>query len=182
MVKKVKELEKDVEVKDVNEDEVYEPEVIYKSKLLNQEFDDLESLKAAEKEYRAELAKKEEAKLARKEDADLVQAAWVERNKANANYNDAYAKASQARTEAIKKINEEFYNAIKEAKANYEEAAEKYSKVLADFQAKHPEGYHLTLKDGDNQLVLSKRSNADLFKSMSDQMEETLNFFKKFWF
>ena len=59
---KTKELEKEPnEMKEDNYD------VIYKSKLLNKEFTDLEELKKEEAAHKLEVAKKEEAKLARKE-------------------------------------------------------------------------------------------------------------------
>ena len=178
--KETKEEVKDVENKtsEVEED----PGIIYKSKLLNKEFEDLAELKKAESEYKLELAKKEEARLARKEDADLVQDAYVAKNKATVNYNDAYAKAVSVRKEAIDKINKEFYDAIRDAKQEYEDAAKKYSDALTAFQAKHPEGYHLTLKDGNNELTISKHSSTDMFKQLSDQMQDAINLFNKFWF
>ena len=182
---KVKDILENKETKDVKDVENVKDEtldIIYKSKLLNKEFSDLDELKKAEAEYRAELAKKEEAKIARKADADLVQDAYVAKNKAAASYNEAYTKAVSVRKEAIDKINKEFYDAICDAKKEYEDAASKYNTALKEFQTKHPEGYHLTLKDGDNELTISRRSNTDMFKQLSDQWQDAIEMWNKIWF
>ena len=59
-------------------------------------------------------------------------------------------------------------------------AEEVYDKILKDFIAKHPEGYHLTLKDGDNVVTLSSQNNtmSDLFKDYNNLLDYILKSFK----
>ena len=170
---KTKELEKEEVKEEVKEDNY---DVIYKSKLLNKEFTDLDELKKAESEYKLEVAKKEEAKLARKEEAAVVQKAFADKNAAIKAYNDVVVEARKARLEAINKINAEYNEKIQPAYDVYEKAQAEYDKALSDFQAAHPEGYHLTLKDGDNQVILSKNSYHDIWQEMAEEWNKTFSF------
>ena len=163
---------------DIKEKEVKEEsyDVVYRSKLLNKEFTDLEELKKAEAEHKAELVKKEEAKLARKEEAAVVQKAFADKNAAIKAYNDVAVEARKARLEAINKINAEYNEKIQPAYDAYEKAQADYDKALSEFQAAHPEGYHLTLKDGDNQVILSKNSYHDILQEMAEECNKTFSF------
>lgn len=117
-------------------------DVIYKSKLLNKEFTDLDELKKAESEYKLEVAKKEEAKLARKEEALVVQ-------KAIDDYETAKVKANQIIEDAYKEYREKVM-AVEKSLAEVEKTADK---ELKEFLAKHPEGFHYTYKSEDGKIT-----------------------------
>ena len=106
----------------------------YYSKLLNKPFDTIEELKAAEEEVRIAEKEKEEKAKAKK----------------------AYAKIAADAKDALNK-------SILEAEKNLECAQTKYSEALKEFTDKHPEGYHVTLKDGDNITTISRTNTCDSF-------------------
>ena len=163
-----KNLELEKEVKEEVVEDNYD--VIYKSKLLNKEFTDLDELKKAESEYKLEIAKKEEAKLARKEEALVVQ-------KAIDNYEVAKAKANDVIANAYKEYREKVAVAEKALAEVEKTADEELKKFLAD----HPEGFHYTYKSEDGKTVRHYdyyNHRYDVFDNFN-QFSELL---KKLWF
>jgi len=163
---KTKELEKE-ELKPVEEENY---EVIYKSKLLGKDFINLDELKKAEAEYKAELAKKEEAKLARKEEALVVQ-------KAIDNYEAAKVLANDAIATAYKEYKEKVAVAEKALAEVEKTANESLNKFLAD----HPEGFHYTWKSEDGKVV----HHYDYYNhryDVFDNFNQVSELLKKLWF
>lgn len=136
-----------------------------------------EDLNLAEKAVADEKAKKEEAALAKKADATKVEDAFKVRNDAKREYNTKVVAARKMYNESIAAAKKAFDEAVSDA-TKVKDAAEKvYDEVLKEFIAKHPEGYHLTLKDGDNVVTLS--SQADSFSTIMKDYNNLLDFFVK---
>lgn len=134
--------------------------ICYKSKLLNKYFDSYEELVAAEAPVKQAQKEKEEKALAKKADADVVQAAFVDFNAAKKAYEKAEAAASEKCNAVINQARSEYNKDLADVTAKLQEAERVYNMALEKFQEKHPEGYHLTLKDGDNSVnIYSGRSN-----------------------
>lgn len=129
----------------------------YYSRVLKREFDTLEELRAAE----AEELKKQEAKLqaaeTKKNDAAVVETAYKNLNAAKKTFKADLAQVRARYAEDLKNLNAQFeedQKAIAECLAN---AEKDYSDALKDFTEKYPEGYHITLKDGDFETTISSK-------------------------
>jgi hypothetical protein len=83
-------------------------------------------------------------------------------------YNESVAEAKKA-----------FDEAVSDATNAKNSAEELYDKVLKEFIAKHPEGYHLTLKDGDN--VVTYSSQADAVATVMNDYNKLLDYILKLW-
>ena len=140
-------------------------------------YDSEKELAAAEQKVVEAEAKKVEAAQAKKADATKVEEAFKANNAAKREYNTKVIAARKMYNETIANAKKAFDEAISDA-ANLKNAAEEsYDKVLKEFIAKHPEGYHLTLKDEDNVVTLS--SQTDSFSTIMKDYNNLLDFFVK---
>lgn len=153
----------------------------FKSKLLNKYFDSWDELKKEETAYLEEQKKKEDAKLARKADAAAVQKAFEQKNAAAEVYNKKLLEAEKVRREEIEKINAAYRESIKESLSAFTNAQNAYNQALADFQKAHPEGYHLTLKDGNNEVNIRKDAYKDIFTESIKDLARLSDIFADFW-
>ncbi len=152
----------------------------YYSKVLNKPFDTLDELKAAEGEYRAQELAKRQAAEQRKSDAVNVEKAFKELNAAKRMYNETTAKAYSDYLEKAKALEEEYNTTLKTANNELIAKQELYNKALKAFTDAHPEGYHLTLKDGDNVITY----NAGQVNKAADQEQaviDVMNLFRSFF-
>ena len=127
----------------------------YYSEILDKKFDSVEELQKAEEAKALEEKAKAEKSEARKADSALVEKAFLEYR---AVYKEYLKKSTELRVEYNKKLTEardEYVKATEEAMKPAELAEEAYRKALNDFIAKHPEGYHITIHDGDDVITLS---------------------------
>lgn len=135
-----------------------DPGYMYYSKLLREPFNTIDELEEAEEAYYAKQRAKEEKSAAKKADAVKVEEAFKALNAARKDYK-----------EQLLLITENYTNELKALKAAFEEAKDlvekrlayaetKYSDALKEFNEKHPEGYHITLKDGDFETTISKEA------------------------
>ena len=152
----------------------------YYSKVLNKPFDSLEELKAEEaKVAKAEEEKKQKA-LARKEEASKVEEAFKAYNAAK---READKEITDARTAAAKKYSEaktEYAAAVKSANEKIDAAEKAYNQALQEFNDKHPEGFHMTLRDGDNVTTISRKTAADTITQFDNLFSVLLNNWFKF--
>ena len=145
--------------------------------LENKKFDSVEELEKAEEEVKTALAKKEEAKAAiAKESAD-VQDAFKARNAARKEYNIKLVEARKAYNAALTKAKEEFENSLKESSDELNKAEDAYDAKLTAFQKAHPEGYRITLKDGDNVVTLSSNPVDFNIRSIDKEFDTMLDLF-----
>ena len=133
-------------------------EYMYYSRVLNEPFTTVEELKEAEEAYYAKLKAKEDKAAQKKADATAVEEAYKALNEARKNYKDALNALTKEYSEALvnlKKTYEAGRVDIKTALANAEDA---YANALKAFTEKYPEGYHITLKDGDFETTISSQT------------------------
>jgi hypothetical protein len=139
----------------------------YYSRVLEKPFDALSELKEAEAKYFAAQKAKEDKAAAKKADAKLVEEAFKALNTTRRTYKEALQKLTEKYSTDLVKIKETFEADRKELQEILATAEEAYSEALKAFTNKYPEGYHLTLKDGDFETTISgstkKASNEQAF-------------------
>jgi hypothetical protein len=150
------------------------------SEKLNKLFDTEKELVTAEKELADKEAKKAELAKSKKADANKVEEAFKARNAARREYNTKVMDARKAYNTALVEAKKAFDAAINDATAIKDKAEEVYNSALKEFTDKHPEGYHMTLKDGDNVTTLSRSSDKQLekvSKEYNDFIDTLVKFF-----
>ena len=152
----------------------------YYSEKLNKLFDTEKDLKAAEKELADKEAKKAELAKAKKADATKVEEAFKARNAARREYNTKVMDARKAYNNALLEAKKAFEKEITEATAVKDKAEVEYNTALKEFTDKHPEGYHMTLKDGDNVTTLSRTSDKS-YEKISKEYNDFIDTFVKFF-
>lgn len=153
----------------------------YYSKLLKQPFDSIKELEEAEKAHKEKVAKKQEALNNRKADAIKVEDAFKHYNKVNREAEAKKAEAYEAYVKAYKELTQTYIAKSDELKDSVLEAKKNYKKALSEFIQKHPEGYHLTLRDGDNVETYSSNTNSyfddfSLFDNIMDNLHSCIGF------
>jgi chromosome segregation ATPase len=145
----------------------------YYSKILNKPFDSIEELAAAEAAYLDEIKAKEEKAAAKKADAQKVEDAFKALNTARKTYKEKLSQLNTEYSETLTELKKAFELGKTDIQNKLAAAEENYSKALKEFTDAHPEGYHLTLKDGDFETTISGNNSkttttiedyADLFK------------------
>lgn len=132
------------------------------SETLDTMFESVEALQEAEAAAAEKEANKKKASEAKKADAKKVEDAFKNFNKAKTNYNNNVLNLKKQFNEEFNKLRDEMTNLNKKHEADIQaeikcrEAAEAaYKAALDEFIKKHPEGYHMTLKDGDHVVTIS---------------------------
>ena len=133
----------------------------YYSKLLQKPFDTVNELKRAEAAHLAELKAKEDKTAQRKADAKKVEDAFKYLNNARKAYKESLTKLTNTYTQDLKKLKADFESNRQSIHSALASAEDLYSKALKAFTDKYPEGYHLTLKDGDFETTLSSHTVSD---------------------
>lgn len=140
----------------MNDVKNYEANYGYYSKLLGKPFDTVEALVAAEKEEIAKRNAKQEKADAKKADAQKVEAAFKAANAAKRTFDTEVAEAQKACAKIIADAKAACAASIAESRKKLDAAENDYSKALKEFTAKHPEGYHMTFRDGDTVTNISR--------------------------
>lgn len=130
----------------------------YYSRVLKKPFDSIGELKKAEAVYYAELKAKEDKAAAKKADAQKVEEAFKALNTTRRVYKESLIKLTEKYSDDLKKLKETFEADKKELTDILAQAEESYSVALKTFTERYPEGYHLTLKDGDFETTISGAS------------------------
>lgn len=133
-------------------------EYSYYSKLLKTPFDSIEELKDAEAAYYSKLKAKEDKAAEKKADALKVEDAFKALNTTRRYYKEGLTRLTEKYSADLAKLKETFEADRKEIQDILAAAEEAYSKAIKDFTNKYPEGYHLTLKDGDFETTISSNS------------------------
>lgn len=124
------------------------------SETLDRLFESEKALVEAEQAAIKAAQEKEAAAKAKKAEATKVEAAFKARNAARLAYNKNVSALRQSYAEDLKKLRQAFDEAVVAENKELKAAEEAYDAALKEFIAKHPEGYHMTLKDGDNVITL----------------------------
>lgn len=133
----------------------------YYSKLLKEPFDSVEELREAEEAYYAKLKAKEDKAAAKKADAQKVEDAFKALNAARKIYKEDLTTLTAEYSEALTDLKKAFDLGKSDIREKLATAEATYQTALKEFNDKHPEGYHVTLKDGDFETTIEKRSSAN---------------------
>lgn len=131
---------------------------MYYSRVLKEPFTSIEELKEAEEAYYAKLKAKEDKAIQKKTDAKKVEDAFVALNAARRTYKEDLSALTEEYSENLLALKAAFEKARDEVRDNLAKAEDNYSKAIKAFTEKYPEGYHLTLKDGDFETTISSES------------------------
>lgn len=135
-------------------------EYSYYSRLLNKPFDSLVELKQAEAAYREEQRAKEDKAATKKADATRVEEAFKTLNKARKAYKENLIELTDRYTKDLTALKETYEADKADINKLLASAEESYANILKAFTEKYPEGYHLTLKDGDFETTISSAHTA----------------------
>jgi chromosome segregation ATPase len=138
--------------KPVRKDEI---EYIYYSKVLKQPFESVEELREAEAAYFAEIKAKEDKAATKKADAVRVEDAFKALNQARKDYKTNLVELTNLYQQDLKNLKANFENDRTRIQTALADAEAAYSATLKEFTEKYPEGYHITLKDGDFETTIS---------------------------
>lgn len=148
------------------------------SKLLQKPFDSVEELKMAEAEHRAKLKAKDDKAAAKKADAKKVEDAFKELNQNRKDYKENLIKLTNVYQEDLKRLKADFESDRARVEAALADAETRYSNALKEFTDKYPEGYHITLKDGDFETTISGSNTTSKNSYKNDEVvKELLNLF-----
>ena len=147
------------------------------SKPLKQVFDTLEELKAAEAKHFNELKAKQAKAAAKKADAQKVEDAFKALNRARKEYKENLTQLTQEYSEALTNIRKAFEAGKKDIHDKLAAAEDAYNAALKEFIAAHPEGYHVTLKDGDFETTISGSTKTQQSKAIKKEEASVMNLF-----
>lgn len=127
----------------------------YYSKVLKEAFDTLEELTEAEEAHYAKLAAKEAKVVEKRADAAKVEEAFKALNTARKAYKENLTNLHKMYRENLKLLKTALEEDTAAESAALAEAEKTYADALKAFADKYPEGYHITLKDGDFETTIS---------------------------
>jgi hypothetical protein len=134
----------------------------YYSRVLNKPFDSIDELKKAEEVYYAEQKAKEDKAAQKKADASLVEEAFKSLNNTRRSYKEGLVKLTERYSEDLKKLKENFEADKKEMQDILAQAEDTYKAALKEFADRYPEGYHVTLRDGDFETTISGSHTSEI--------------------
>jgi chromosome segregation ATPase len=152
----------------------------YYSRVLNKPFDSIEELREAEAKHYAELKAKEDKAAAKKADAQKVEDAFKALNQARKTYKEELTQLTEEYSEQLAHIKEAFELGKKDIHNKLAAAEDTYNAALKAFIAAHPEGYHVTLKDGDFETTISGSSKVQNTKKPEVKDPSQVNLFNIF--
>jgi tetratricopeptide (TPR) repeat protein len=130
------------------------------SNVLKKPFERLTDLKRAEEVYYAEQKAKEDKAAQKKAEALKVEDAFKALNDARKIYKKNLTQLTKEYAESLENLKKAFELGKKDIHNTLAAAEEAYEKALKEFTDKHPEGYHLTLRDGDFETTISSNTMA----------------------
>lgn len=150
----------------------------YYSRLLNKPFDTLSELEKAEHAYQAEQRAKEDKAAQKKADAKKVEDAFKTLNAERKKFKEDLTALTEWYSKELGKLKKDFEDARDSIQGILAATEENYSKALKEFTEKYPEGYHLTLKDGDFETTISGKTNVN---KTTDKHVSALDLFNLFF-
>jgi chromosome segregation ATPase len=147
----------------------------YYSKVLKKPFDSIEELRLAEAEYTAQVKAKEDKAATKKADALKVEESFKALNQARKDYKDNLLKLTSMYQEDLQKLKSGFESDKARVEAALSDAENTYAATLKNFTDKYPEGYHITLKDGDFETTISSKTETVKDSVDTKRVAELLN-------
>lgn len=150
----------------------------YYSRVLQKPFDRLVDLEQAETAYFAEQKAKADKAAQKKAEAQKVEQAFKALNVARKAYKEDLTQLTKEYSEELENLKKAYDLGKKDIHNALAAAEEAYAAALNEFVKAHPEGYHLTLKDGDFETTLSSKTTT------AETHKDTIDFSKLFdlWF
>ena len=151
------------------------------SEKLDKMFDTEKALLAAEETaFKAEQEAKAKS-LAKKTEAKVVEDAFKTHNAAKKAFNANMISRRKKYAEDLAALKAAYDADIAKETKKLDETAKAYDQALKEFNAKHPEGFHMTLKDGDNVITLHSSGNPDTLNALINDnwFENFFNLFRK---
>lgn len=149
------------------------------SNVLKKPFENLAELKRAEEVYYAELKAKEDKASQKKADAQKVEDSFKALNAARKEYKEKLTQLTQEYADELTNIKKAFELGKKDITSKLSAAEDTYAKALKEFTDKHPEGYHLTLRDSDFETTISGSSKVNT--NASSDANKVFNIFDLFF-
>lgn len=134
---------------------------MFYSKVLKEPFNSIDELMEAEEAYYAKLKAKEDKAAEKKADAVKVEEAFKALNAARKAYKDNLNEATQIYSKGLADLKEGYEKTCKTIKDTFAAAETDYKNALKAFTDKYPEGYHLTLRDGDFETTISSQTSGN---------------------
>jgi chromosome segregation ATPase len=161
-----------------------EQNYMYYSKVLNAPFESLDALRAAEDEHYAKLKAKEDKAAEKKADATAVEEVFKALNAARKTYKEDINELTKVYSQGLADLKEKFESSRKAIKETLAKAEDDYAKALKAFIDKYPEGYHLTLKDGDFETTISGQTSGSNKATVKTGTAKPVDLFDLFfsWF
>lgn len=131
------------------------------SRVLEKPFDTVEELMAAEAAHFDKINAKAAAAEAKKNDAKQVEEAFKNLNLARKEYKELLSQLTTEYSDSLVNLKKAFEHGKKDLKCKLADAERAYDEALKVFIEKYPEGYHLTLKDGDFETTISSQTTGD---------------------
>lgn len=144
----------------------------YYSKVLKKPFDSIEELREAEDAYYSELKAKADTAAKKKADAAKVEDAFKALNAARKTYKETLSQLTKEYAEQLSDLKKAFEFGKKDIHNTLAAAEEAYATALKEFTEAHPEGYHVTLRDGDFETTISHQVSK---KTTADSDMDTVN-------
>jgi hypothetical protein len=152
------------------------------SETLDKIFDTEKALLDAEAAAKKAALEKEKKAAEKKEEAKLVEDAFKLRNAAKREFNSTIMARRKKYAEDLALLKAAFDADIEAASKKLADAETGYDATLKAFIDKHPEGYHMTLKDGDHVCTLSSANSVNNLKDKEIYKELlTNNWFDDFF-
>ena len=138
------------------------------SNVLQKPFERLEDLRKAEYVYYEEKKAKEAAAAQKKAEAQKVEDAFKALNAARKIYKEALNQLTTEYGEELNNLKKAFELGKKDIHDKLAEAEANFAAAHKEFTTAHPEGYHLTLKDGDFETTISSQVSNDALRTGID--------------
>ena len=148
----------------------------YYSRVLNKPFDSIEELKEAEQKHYDEIKAKEDKAATKKADAKVVEDAFKALNAARRTYKEKLNQLTTEYSEELATLKKAYELGKQDIQDKLSEAEQSYKKAIKDFETKYPEGYHMTLRDGDFETTIS-RSTSTIDKTAATKDTKSGNMF-----
>lgn len=148
------------------------------SRVLNKVFDTLDELKAAEDEHKKAEEEKAAKALAKKQDATKVEDAFKALNAAKREYNTKRAEIAEVYAKAVSEAKRIAKEQLQESSDVLEKAEKTYSEALSEFNKNHPEGFHITLRDGDSVTTISQSNKLEDYFDFGGFFDSFFKWFK----
>jgi septal ring factor EnvC (AmiA/AmiB activator) len=150
------------------------------SNVLRKPFENLAELKRAEEVYFAEQKAKEDKANQKKTDAKKVEDTFKALNAARKEYKENLTQLTKEYSEELTNLKKAFDFGKKDISNKLAKAEDAYAKALKEFTASHPEGYHVTLRDGDFETTISGSSKVSSNDGTSKEAPKSNNLFDIF--